>query len=116
MAAMDALMDEMGLGLADADAEDGTINTRLARQHIDALFFSPGQDDQCGLGIGGGRGCVSTSMDGAISSRSHAPPGSGPRLFSHFNTTADLSAIKESSQEHSRFAVYPPNRGGQRPF
>jgi hypothetical protein len=95
---LDALLGEMGI--LDADAEDGTINTKIARQHIDALFFSPSQASPSGSAL-------MSATGGAPSTGQHSG-----KLFSAFNTTIDLSAIKESSQEHSRFNVSQLNTPG----
>jgi len=78
---LDALLGEMGI--LDADAEDGTINTKIARQHIDALFFSPSQASPSGSAL-------MSATGGAPSTGQHSG-----KLFSAFNTTIDLSAIKE---------------------
>jgi Cu/Zn superoxide dismutase len=80
---LDALLGEMGI--LDADAEDGTINTKIARQHIDALFFSPSQSSPSGSAL-------ISATGGAPSTGQHSG-----KLFSAFNTTIDLSAIKEVS-------------------
>ena len=96
-AELDSLMAEMGL----LDSEDGTINTRLARQHIDALFCSPSAPPSPRSGSGplcsAGRGMSSGGLSASASTRSLGPRGArhDQGLFAHFDTTADLSAIKE---------------------